>query len=57
MDLNRGYWQVPMSMEAKAKTAFTTPFSLYQFNVLAFGLQGAPATFQRLIDKVIRGLE
>ena len=57
IDLARGYWQVPLAEGAQEKTAFATPFGLFQFTVMPFGLQDAPATFQRLMDRLIDGME
>ena len=54
LDLTKGYWQIPLTVSAKEKTAFSTQSGLYQFKVLPFGLHGAPATFQRLMDHILR---
>lgn len=56
VDLCKGYWQVPLSPKSKELTAFQTPWALYHFKTMPFGLHGAPPTFQRLIDQVLHGL-
>ena len=46
-----------MSPEDQEKTAFCTPEGQYEFKVMPFGLCNAPATFQRLMDMVLAGLQ
>ncbi|XP_062585038.1 uncharacterized protein LOC134246689 [Saccostrea cucullata] len=57
LDLTKGYWQVPLDEDAKRKSAFVTPFGHFSFSVMPFGMVNAPATFVRLVSKVLTGLE
>ena len=56
LDLASGYWQVSLSQEARVKMVFATHSGLFQFRVMPFGLCNAPATFERLMDRVLQGL-
>ena len=53
LDLRSGYYQIPLSAADKEKTAFTCPAGFYQFERMPQGLCGAPATFQRVMERTV----
>ena len=55
LDLSSGYYQVPIAENDIPKTAFSTRFGQYEFTRMPFGLCAAPATFQRVMNVVLRG--
>ncbi|UYV69617.1 hypothetical protein LAZ67_6004101 [Cordylochernes scorpioides] len=57
MDLRSGYWQIEVDEAEREKTAFITPDGLYEFKVMPFGLCNAPATFERMMDTLLRALK
>ena len=58
LDLGSGYWQLPVHVDDQPKTAFSPGpgFGLFQFRRMPFGLSGAPASFQRLINIICHDL-
>jgi hypothetical protein len=57
MDMQSGYWQVPVAEKDKSKTAFITHQGLFEFNVMPFGPKNAPGYFQRMMDEVLADIK
>ena len=54
LDINSGFWSIPIRIEDKYKTAFVTQEGQYQWTCLPFGLKTSPAIFQRILSNIIR---
>ena len=57
IDLRSGYHHIALGKNSRAKTAFVMPFGKYEFLMVPFGLAQAPAYFQLLMNKVLKGLK
>ena len=57
VDMQSGYWQLQVVEEDRPKTAFITKYGLFEYRKLPFGLCGAPSTFERCMELVLRGLQ
>lgn len=57
LDIVRAYFHIPVHKDHIQKTAVCTPFGLFEFPFLNFGLCGAAQTFQRFMNEILGDLE
>jgi hypothetical protein len=55
LDMASGFWVVKMTARARAISAFVTPFGLFEWLRMPFGLRNAPQIYQRLLDNALYG--
>ncbi|OWY99437.1 reverse transcriptase [Phytophthora megakarya] len=55
LDMASGFWVVPMTDRAREISAFITPFGLFEWSRMPFGLKNAPQIYQRLVDNALYG--
>jgi hypothetical protein len=54
-DACKGFYAIPMDPDSKNYASFITPRDCYQFNLMPFGLSGAPASYARMTRMMLRG--
>ena len=57
LDANSGFWQIPLSADARLLTTFLTPYGRFCFNKLPFGVSCAPELFQKRMINILQGLQ
>ena len=57
VDVNSGFWQIPLSKDSRHLTTFITPLGRFCFNKLPFGISSAPESYQRRMSQILAGLD
>ena len=53
LDMQNGYWQMPLDKDSIPKTAFSSRYGQYEWRVMPQGLTNAPASFQRAMNNIL----
>ena len=57
LDLLKGYYQISLTEQARKISAFITPFGLFEYLVMPFGMRNSPATFQRIMNYLLQDIK
>jgi transposase InsO family protein len=57
IDMTKGYWQIPLSEDAKPVTAFQTPLGQFHWKTMPFGLVNSAATFTRMMRILLHNVD